>query len=311
MWPSTSPPTSYARFMGRYSEPLADQFVELAGVRRGHACAGRRLRPGRADRAGSRLGWAPRTSPRSTRRRRSSRPRGSAARASTYARGGRRCCRSRTARSTSCWPSWSCTSCPTRSPGCGRWAGWAALVGATVWNHATATGPLSTFWQAAKDLDPAAADEATLPGTGEGDLGALAREAGLRDVVEGTLTVTVPYSSFEEWWEPYTLGVGPAGDHVARLDDDARAASAARAARSCCRTGRSTVAAHGVDGACVRTLRAWTSTPPTPTGSPGSRPARCRSAVADPATNARDRDRAGAGVLGGGRRGRDLPGARA
>ena len=104
------------------------------------------------------------------------------------------------------------------------------LVGATVWNHATGTGPLSTFWRAAKDLDPDTADEATLPGTGEGDLGALAREAGLRDVVEGTLTVTVPYSSFEEWWEPYTLGVGPAGDHVKRLDDDARAALRTRCA---------------------------------------------------------------------------------
>jgi SAM-dependent methyltransferase len=98
------------------------------------------------------------------------------------------------------------------------------VVGATVWNHATATGPLSTFWRAAKDLYPDAADEATLPGTGEGDLGGLARAAGLRDVVEGTLTVTVPYSSFEEWWEPYTLGVGPAGAHVKNLDEDGREA---------------------------------------------------------------------------------------
>ena len=93
------------------------------------------------------------------------------------------------------------------------------LVAATVWNHATGTGPLATFWQAVKDLDPDAADEATLPGTGEGDLGVLAREAGFRDVRESSLTVTVPYSSFDEWWEPYTLGVGPAGDHVAGLDD--------------------------------------------------------------------------------------------
>ena len=29
------PGDAYGRFMGRYSEPLADQFVELAGVRRG------------------------------------------------------------------------------------------------------------------------------------------------------------------------------------------------------------------------------------------------------------------------------------
>jgi hypothetical protein len=33
------------------------------------------------------------------------------------------------------------------------------------------------------------------------------------------LTVTVPYESFEEWWEPYTFGVGPAGAYVDRLDE--------------------------------------------------------------------------------------------
>jgi hypothetical protein len=42
--------------------------------------------------------------------------------------------------------------------------------------------------------------------------------------------VAVPYSSFDEWWEPYTLGVGPAGDHVARLDDAGRERLRARCA---------------------------------------------------------------------------------
>jgi hypothetical protein len=91
-----------------------------------------------------------------------------------------------------------------------------------VWNHAQSDGPLSTFWRAVKDLDPDAADEAALPGTGEGDLAALCAKAGLSDIEAGRLTVTVPYASFEEWWEPYTLGVGPAGDHVAALDDATR-----------------------------------------------------------------------------------------
>ena len=97
-------------------------------------------------------------------------------------------------------------------------------VAACVWNHAGGNGPLSTFWRAVKDLDPDAADEAALPGTGEGHLGELARRAGLGDVEEGTLTVTVAYADFDEWWEPYTLGVGPPGDYVAGLDDAAREA---------------------------------------------------------------------------------------
>jgi hypothetical protein len=28
----------------------------------------------------------------------------------------------------------------------------------------------------------------------------------------------VGFASFNEWWEPFTLGVGPAGDYVAGLD---------------------------------------------------------------------------------------------
>jgi hypothetical protein len=37
------------------------------------------------------------------------------------------------------------------------------------------------------------------------------------------LTVQTRYRSFEEWWEPFTLGVGPAGDYVQGLDVERRA----------------------------------------------------------------------------------------
>ena len=30
------------------------------------------------------------------------------------------------------------------------------------------------------------------------------------------------HPSFEEWWEPFTLGVGPAGEHVQGLSVDDR-----------------------------------------------------------------------------------------
>ncbi len=32
------------------------------------------------------------------------------------------------------------------------------------------------------------------------------------------LTVEVHHASFEAWWEPFTLGVGPAGAYLAGLD---------------------------------------------------------------------------------------------
>jgi len=37
------------------------------------------------------------------------------------------------------------------------------------------------------------------------------------------LTVRVRQASFEHWWEPFNLGVGPAGAYVASLTPDRRA----------------------------------------------------------------------------------------
>lgn len=96
-------------------------------------------------------------------------------------------------------------------------------VAATAWNHAAdGDGPLSPFWRAVEAVDPGAYDESGLVGQREGDLAALFRESGLTDVRQLALTADVTHASFEEWWEPYTGGVGPAGDHVARLDDEGR-----------------------------------------------------------------------------------------
>jgi SAM-dependent methyltransferase len=95
-------------------------------------------------------------------------------------------------------------------------------VAACVWDHAGEGGPLSSFWQAVQDLDPAAPDESGLAGAREGHLAELCSAAGLRDVESGMLTVTARFATFADWWEPFTLGVGPAGAHVAGLDDARR-----------------------------------------------------------------------------------------
>jgi hypothetical protein len=71
-------------------------------------------------------------------------------------------------------------------------------------------------------VTPGAYDEAGLVGQRDGDLVAVFREAGLDEVRQLTLTIRVAHASFSEWWEPYTGGVGPAGDHVARLDEAGR-----------------------------------------------------------------------------------------
>jgi SAM-dependent methyltransferase len=102
------------------------------------------------------------------------------------------------------------------------------VVAACVWDFAGGNAPLTTFWSAVRELDPGAEDESGRAGTGEGHLVELFRKAGLDAVEPGKLTVTVAYASFHEWWHPYTLGVGPAGDYVARLGPPARDALEAR-----------------------------------------------------------------------------------
>jgi SAM-dependent methyltransferase len=102
------------------------------------------------------------------------------------------------------------------------------VVAACVWDHAAGGGPLAAFWSAVHDLDPTVPGESELPGTREGHLAELFAAAGLHRVEASSLTVEVPCATFEDWWEPFTLGVGPAGAHVAGLDEDGRERLVAR-----------------------------------------------------------------------------------
>ncbi len=97
------------------------------------------------------------------------------------------------------------------------------VVAACVWDHAGGQGPLSAFWDAARVLVPDVDDESGLAGAREGHLRELFEAAGLSEVEETALAVGVEYATFEDWWEPFTLGVGPAGAFTARLDDARRA----------------------------------------------------------------------------------------
>lgn len=91
------------------------------------------------------------------------------------------------------------------------------VVAACVWDHAGDRTPLATFWSAARELDPDAHDESDLAGAREGHLGELFAEAGLSSVEESTVEAVLELPSFEEWWEPFMLGVGPAGAYARTL----------------------------------------------------------------------------------------------
>ena len=95
-------------------------------------------------------------------------------------------------------------------------------VAACVWDLAGGQAPISTLWTAARELDPGVSDESLRAGAREGHLEELFEQAGLGNIEGTLLTVTVEHGTFDEWWEPFTLGVGPAGSYTAGLDPAAR-----------------------------------------------------------------------------------------
>jgi SAM-dependent methyltransferase len=96
------------------------------------------------------------------------------------------------------------------------------LVAACVWDFGGGRGPLGPFWREARAIDPTVEDESERAGTHAGQLKTLFVAAGLTSVAEATLEVKRDYAGFDDWWEPFNQGVGPAGGHVAKMDEARR-----------------------------------------------------------------------------------------
>jgi ubiquinone/menaquinone biosynthesis C-methylase UbiE len=76
---------------------------------------------------------------------------------------------------------------------------------------------LRTFWGAAKEVDPDTVGERVRVGVARGDIAERMRRAGLEDVVDGELEARADYADFDDFWDPFTFAVGPAGHHLASL----------------------------------------------------------------------------------------------
>ena len=96
-------------------------------------------------------------------------------------------------------------------------------IAACVWDHAGRQGPLSMFWKEVHEVDPEAIGESNLAGAREGHLAELFAAAGLRAIESTVLSADLELPSFDDWWEPFMGGVGPAGAYVAALDEARRA----------------------------------------------------------------------------------------
>lgn len=90
-------------------------------------------------------------------------------------------------------------------------------IAVNTWDFANGDGPLAPFPEVRRSLDPQSHAESALPGTAEGDLERLFSQAGIENVRSGVATVRVRFASFDEWWEPFTLGVGPVGEYMKTL----------------------------------------------------------------------------------------------
>lgn len=130
----------------------------------------------------------------------------------------------------------------------GRTGGTIALY---VWDYAAGMELMRCFWNAAKELDRAAAalDEAVrFPICAPAPLEALFRAAGLSRVAARAIDVPTRFRDFDDYWSPFLGGQGPAPTYAMSLPEERRIALRERL--------RSTLPIAS-DGSIRLTARAW------------------------------------------------------
>jgi SAM-dependent methyltransferase len=98
-------------------------------------------------------------------------------------------------------------------------------VAAYVWDYGGTMQLMRFFWDAVVELDPDAKklDEGVrFPLCRADALAELFARAGLADVAVGPIDIVTPFANFDDYWEPFLGGQGPAPAYAMALDEDAR-----------------------------------------------------------------------------------------
>jgi hypothetical protein len=101
------------------------------------------------------------------------------------------------------------------------------IVGAYVWDYAGKMKLMRYFWDAARVLDPGAAalDEGErFPICRPSALVEMFRLAGLKEVDVQPIDVTTRFRDFDDYWDPFLGGQGPAPGYAKSLSEDGRVA---------------------------------------------------------------------------------------
>jgi len=93
------------------------------------------------------------------------------------------------------------------------------VVAASSWDFGGGMEMLRVYWETARELDHDLEGESRSFGNLE-ELDALWHELGLEDIEAGPLEVSADYQDFDELWDTFLLGVGPAGEYVVSLPAD-------------------------------------------------------------------------------------------
>lgn len=125
------------------------------------------------------------------------------------------------------------------------------VVAAYVWDYAGGMQMLRAFWDAATSLNPSAValDEGRrFPLCQPEPLAELFRSAGLGAVAVHPLDIQTTFRNFDDYWDPFLSGQGPAPGYVAALTE---------AQRSALKDRLSAELLKSPDGAIHLTARAW------------------------------------------------------